>query len=221
MIRHDDLWQALDSLAAERGLTPSGLARAAGLDSTSFNPSKRATPAGRPRWPGTESLARVLDATGLTLEAFARLVAGQALPRAVRAATAAAGRSRLRLSPLSHLDQGGMFDAAGLPTGRHWDTWDVPGLGEAELYAVMVDTEAFEPVFRAGAILVVSPGAPIRRQDRVILHRADAAVCAVMLDPRAGAYDPGPRLGGIGRQDGIAIETGPTDHLHRIMMAFL
>ncbi|MFT8776854.1 MAG: helix-turn-helix transcriptional regulator, partial [Gluconacetobacter liquefaciens] len=77
MIRHDDLWRALDTLAAERGLTPSGLARAAGLDPTSFNPSKRTTAAGRPRWPGTESLARVLDVTGLSLEAFARLAAGQ------------------------------------------------------------------------------------------------------------------------------------------------
>ncbi|ACI51985.1 conserved hypothetical protein [Gluconacetobacter diazotrophicus PA1 5] len=217
MMRHDDLWQALDNLAAERGLTPSGLARAAGLDSTSFNPSKRVTPAGRPRWPGTESLARVLDATGLTLESFGRLMAGQALPRASRAA----GRSRLRLSALSHLEQGGMFDAAGLPVGRHWESWDVPGLGDAELYAVMVDTDAFEPVFRAGAFLVVSSAAAIRRQDRVILHRADATLCAVVLDPRPGAYDPGPLLGGIGARDGMEIETGPTDHLHRIMMAFL
>ncbi|WP_342627842.1 helix-turn-helix transcriptional regulator [Nguyenibacter vanlangensis] len=217
MIRHDDIWHALDVLAAERGLTPSGLARAAGLDGTSFNPSKRATPAGRPRWPGTESLARVLDATGLTLEAFGRLMAGQAVPRAPHRP---AGRSRLRLSHLSQLEQGGMFDAAGHPAGRHWDSWDVPGLAEPDLYAVTIDSDAFDPVFRLGAMLIVSPGAPVRRQDRVILHRGDGVLCAIVLERRPG--DAGDAvLGGIGAQEGMEIAVGAEDHLHRIMMAVL
>ena len=63
-MKHDDIWRALDTLAAEYGLSSSGLAKRAGLDATTFNPSKRRMPDGRPRWPGTESLAKVLDATG-------------------------------------------------------------------------------------------------------------------------------------------------------------
>lgn len=218
MIRHDDLWRALDTLAAERGLTPSGLARAAGLDPTSFNPSKRTTAAGRPRWPGTESLARVLDVTGLSLEAFARLAAGQ---HPLSPAPRATARSRLRLSPFSHLEHPGMFDGTGLPSGRHWDQWDMPGTAEADFYAVSLDTALFEPVFRAGTILMVAPGIPIRRQDRVLLLRPDGALCAVVLDARAGATS-GPLLAMIGASAGGGpFEADPADHLHRIMMAFL
>ncbi|GBQ83939.1 transcriptional regulator [Gluconacetobacter johannae DSM 13595] len=214
MIRHRDLWQALDSLAAERGLTPSGLARAAGLDVTAFNPSKRMTPSGRPRWPGTESLARALDATGTTLEAFSRLLEeGRAPHRADRPAA----RARLRMSPLSHLEQDGMFDGAGLPTGRHWDAWDSPGPAEADCYAVVIDTDAFDPVFRAGATLVVSPGAAVRPHDRVILRRPDAILCAIVGD----RGEDGPILRGIGARDGMDIPTRRTDHLHRITMAVL
>lgn len=217
MMRHDDLWRALDTLAAEHGLTPSGLARAAGLDPTSFNPSKRITAAGRPRWPGTESLAHVLDITGLSLEAFARLAGGQhPLAPAPRAT-----RSRLRLSPLSHLDQPGMFDGAGLPSGRHWDHWDMPGPADADLYAVTLDTALFEPVFRAGTILMVSPGIPVRQNDRVLVLRPNGALCAVVVDARAG-LGSAPLLALIGAAAGGGpFEAAPADHLHRIMMAFL
>ena len=70
---HDWIWKAIDALASQRELTPSGLAKLAGLDSTSFNRSKRFTSEGRPRWPNTESIAKVLAATGTTLDEFAAL----------------------------------------------------------------------------------------------------------------------------------------------------
>ena len=58
-LSHPRLWAAIDKLAQAQGLSVSGLAKAAGLDPTSFNKSKRVTAEGRPRWPSTESLARV------------------------------------------------------------------------------------------------------------------------------------------------------------------
>src|SRR5215813_9664668 len=39
-----------------------------------FNPSKHVTTEGRPRWPTTESLAKVLSATGATLDEFVDLL---------------------------------------------------------------------------------------------------------------------------------------------------
>ena len=75
-MKHEDIWRALDTLAAENGLSASGLARRSGLDPTTFNPSKRRMPDGRNRWPSTESVAKVLDATGASLEAFTALVSG-------------------------------------------------------------------------------------------------------------------------------------------------
>lgn len=72
-LTHAWIWGAIDAVAAVRGLSPSGLARLAGLDPTSFNRSKRFTPEGRPRWPSTESLSKILDATGMSLDDFATL----------------------------------------------------------------------------------------------------------------------------------------------------
>ena len=57
MLSHDQIWNAIDSLAERYGLSASGLAKRAGLDPTTFNPSKRVGVDGRLRWPSTESLA--------------------------------------------------------------------------------------------------------------------------------------------------------------------
>ena len=81
---HKQVWRAIDRLAEKHGLTASGLSRRAGLDATAFNVSKRITAAGRRRWPGTETVAKVLDATGETLEAFAALMRGEARKRAAK-----------------------------------------------------------------------------------------------------------------------------------------
>lgn len=75
MFSHDDIWRAIDGLAARNGLSPSGLARRAGLDATALNVSKRVNADGKPRWPGTEAVTKMLAATGATLEEFAALMA--------------------------------------------------------------------------------------------------------------------------------------------------
>lgn len=72
-LTHAWIWSAIDAVARQHGLSPSGLARLAGLDPTAFNRSKRFTPEGRPRWPSTESLSKLLEATGMTLDAFAAI----------------------------------------------------------------------------------------------------------------------------------------------------
>ena len=47
MLSHNQIWNAIDRLAARAKLSPSGLAKKAGLDPTTFNKSKRVTPEGR------------------------------------------------------------------------------------------------------------------------------------------------------------------------------
>ncbi|TIN51813.1 MAG: helix-turn-helix transcriptional regulator, partial [Mesorhizobium sp.] len=76
MLSHDRVWAAIDALAERYSLSASGLARRAGLDSTAFNKSKRLSSDGRPRWPSTESLAKIIEATGASLEEFTVLVEG-------------------------------------------------------------------------------------------------------------------------------------------------
>ena len=71
---HSELWGGIRNLAAKYDLSCSGLAKISGLDSTTFNKSKSYTRNGQPRWISMCSLARVLDATGLSLAEFAELL---------------------------------------------------------------------------------------------------------------------------------------------------
>jgi CheY-like chemotaxis protein len=74
MFTHHQLWDAIESLASLKGWSLSRLAVRAGLDPTALNKSKRAGFDGKPRWPSTETLAKLLSATETTLGDFCRLV---------------------------------------------------------------------------------------------------------------------------------------------------
>ena len=175
-MKHDDIWRALDTLAAEHGLSPSGLAKQAGLDPTTFNRSKRRMPDGRARWPGTESLAKVLDATGASLEVFSHLVSGgRAIP------SAGAGPRRIPLIGMAQAGGDGFFDDGGYPAGAGWDEVSVPEVGDPHAYALEISGESMEPVFRDGDMVVVSPAAPIRRGDRVVVRTARGEAMAKQL----------------------------------------
>ena len=121
-MRHDDIWRAIDALAAEHGLSASGLARRAGLDATAFNPSKRIGSDGRARWPSTESVAKVLAATGTGIEAFASLVTGLSSPSSRadgggRAPQQAMMARRIPLIGLAQAGAEGYFTDGGFPSG--------------------------------------------------------------------------------------------------------
>ena len=73
-LNHTTVWRAIDRLASRNDLTASGLARLAGLDPTTFNPSRRITIEGKPRWPSTETIAKILSATGANPEEFVELL---------------------------------------------------------------------------------------------------------------------------------------------------
>ncbi len=79
-LTHEQIWSALDRLAARAKLSPSGLARRAGLDPTTFNKSKRVTADGRERWPSTESVAKALAAAGASLDIFVELIGDDPRP---------------------------------------------------------------------------------------------------------------------------------------------
>lgn len=175
-LSHPRLWSAIDELARRNSLSVSGLAKAAGLDPTSFNKSKRVTAEGRPRWPSTESLARVLDATGASLDEFFLLVDAQG------------GDARARTVPLIGFAQagtGGYFDDAGFPVGGGWDEVSLPGVKDENAYALEVAGESMAPVYRNGDVVVVSPAAQIRKGDRVVVKTIAGEVMAKVLARRS------------------------------------
>jgi phage repressor protein C with HTH and peptisase S24 domain len=167
-MNHRDIWRGIDALAAHHGLTPSGLARRAGLDPTAFNPSKRAGADGRPRWPSTESLARVLDAVGSRFEDFAALIDGR----------------RGAIAPLigfAQAGQDGFFDDAGFPVGTGWEEVRFPGLETESVYALEISGDSMEPAYRAGDRIIVSPGATVKAGDRVVAKTVEGEVMAKVL----------------------------------------
>ncbi len=167
-MRHSDMWRGIDLLAQRHGLTPSGLAKAAGLDSTSFNKSKRASRDGKLRWPSTESVAKALEAVGATFEEFADMVEGRT------------GRT-VPLIGLAQAGNDGYFDDAGFPVGSGWESIRFPGLGEEAVYALEITGDSMEPIYREGDQVVVAPGAQTRRGDRVIVKTLEGEILAKTL----------------------------------------
>lgn len=139
-----------------------------GLDPTSFNPSKREGANGRPRWPTTESLARVLDAVGARFYDFAALVEGR------RGGSAP-------LIGFGQAQQDGFFDDAGFLVGAGWDDARFPGLGTETVYALQVSGDSMEPAYRAGDRIIVAPGAEVKLGDRVVAKTAQGEVMAKVL----------------------------------------
>ncbi|GGG50091.1 DNA-binding protein [Caldovatus sediminis] len=182
-MRHDDIWRAIDALAAEHGLSASGLARKAGLDPTAFNPSKRVGADGRARWPSTESVAKVLSATGTGFDAFAALVTGaaSALSHGAAGRGGGGGARRIPLIGLAQAGGEGYFDDGGYPVGGGWDEIAVPEIGDPNAYALEISGDSMEPVFRDGDIVIVSPAAPVRRGDRVVVRTRKGEVMAKEL----------------------------------------
>ena len=162
-LSHTEIWTAIDALAKRFDMSPSAMAKMAGLDPTSFNRSKRGEGDSRPRWPSTESLAKVLEATGVGFSEFA------ALTERAPPATPAGSSSTVPLIGFAQAGAEGVFDEAGAPVGRSWDEIDFPGSGDEGLYALEIAGDALAPVFRDGDRILVSPSVEPRRGDRVVV----------------------------------------------------
>ena len=173
MLSHAQIWSAIDALAQRNGLSASGLARRAGLDPTTFNRSKRIGADGRERWPSTESLAKALEATRTAIDDFTALIVGP--PR---------GGRMLPLVGFAQAGAGGFFDDGGFPVGTGWDEVPFPGEKEGQTYAIEVQGDSMQPVYREGDTLVVSPTAPIRRGDRVVVRTTEGEIMAKELRRR-------------------------------------
>jgi phage repressor protein C with HTH and peptisase S24 domain len=173
MLTHDQIWGALDRLAERAGLTASGLAKRAGLDPTTFNKSKRITIEGRPRWPSTESVAKALAATNVPFDTFVSLI--EDTPRVVQS---------VPLLGFAQAGAGGYFTDGGFPVGKGWDEVGLPSVNDEHAYALEISGDSMKPAYRDGDVIVVSPGAQIRKGDRVVVKTNDGEVMVKELKRR-------------------------------------
>ena len=173
ILTHDQIWGALDRLAERAGLSPSGLAKRAGLDPTTFNKSKRVTPDGRERWPSTESIAKALAAAGSSMDTFAGLTGDDA----------GDGR-RCRCSASRWPARAALSTSPAFPPARAGTEFALPAAEDKRAFALEISGDALAPAYRDGDIILVSPRAPIRRGDRVVVKTKAGEVTVATLKRR-------------------------------------
>lgn len=173
VLTHGQIWTALDRLAERAGMSPSGLAKRSGLDPTTFNKSKRITADGRERWPSTESVSKALAATNSSVDTFVQLIGDSA-------------RTMQSVPLLGFAQAGaeGYFDDSGFPTGKGWDEFALPSATDEHVFALEISGDSMKPTYRDGDIIVVSPGTPIRRGDRVVAKTTGGEVMVKELKRR-------------------------------------
>lgn len=174
MLTHGQIWRAIDALAAQHGMSASGLAKQAGLDPTTFNKSKRGAANGKLRWPSTESLAKVLTATGSSLQDFLALIS-----------ETPARSERTRMIPCIGFAQAGnqgCFNESGHPQGTAWENIAFPEIADEHCYALEISGDSMLPVYRDGDRILVSPSGSLRRGDRVIVKTSAGEVIAKQLN---------------------------------------
>lgn len=179
MLSHRAIWDGIDSLARRQGVSVSALARLAGLDATAFNVSKRVSKDGRERWPSTESISKILEATGENFDTFLHGTGSYlAMPSGFSES------QLLRNIPLLGLAQagsGGFFDGAGFPVGHGWDEVALPTPNDSGIYALEISGDSMEPLYREGDRIVISPTEQVRRGDRVVVKTREGEVMAKTL----------------------------------------
>jgi phage repressor protein C with HTH and peptisase S24 domain len=173
VLTHLQVWTALDRLAERAGFSPSGLAKRAGLDPTTFNKSKRITGDGRERWPSTESVSKALAATNSSIDTFVQLIGD-----------GARGSQSVPLLGFAQAGSGGHFDDSGFPAGKGWDEVALPSASDEHAYALEISGDSMKPAYRDGDIIVVSPATPIRRGDRVVVKTSGGEVMVKELKRR-------------------------------------
>lgn len=201
MLTHKNLWKTIDQLARVNGYSASGLAKKAGLDPTSFNKSKRISPDGKPRWPSTESISKVLAATETTMAEFLELM-GEDLSSAVVKSTPK--QDEVSEAPQATQDAPVLPSAANIQIPLLQDTFakspeaftdeGAPIISDSTVFftlpemrtqisdhawALLITGSSFAPYFQEGDILLIDPFGPARAGDPFLIRRRSEEKLAI------------------------------------------
>ena len=101
-------------------------------------------------------------------------------------------------------DLGFAFDESGFPSGKDWTEMRLPSDEDSHTFALEISGDALQPAYRDGDVILVSPGAPIRKGDRVVAKmRAGEVVIATLKRRTAKALELQP-LGAMPAERTIA-----------------
>ena len=163
-MKYDTVWSAVDNLAKSLGMSPSGLAKKSGLDSTTFNRSKRKRPDGKNRWPSLDSLNKVFEFCNITSEEFYKYGETDNPPENLNTIP------YIKLSGVSKRE----YCQDGEICTANWETICFPD-GTKNLYAMEIDNTDYAPLYKFGTTLILAKHSEIRRNDRVAVFKKDGA----------------------------------------------
>lgn len=156
-MKYDTIWNSVDKLAQSKGLSPSGLAKLAGLDATTFNKSKRIRPDGKNRWPSMDSVNKLLEVCNITFEQFYNMGNSDEEPEG----------GTIPFIKLSQLGRDPQIEDKFLKTAG-WNKVIFPDAKDI-LYAAEIDTNDYLPLYRYGSTIILSANSDIRKGDRVAI----------------------------------------------------
>ena len=96
-------------------------------------------------------------------------------PRTVQAAPCSASREAAT---------SGRFDGGGTRPAKPGTRWGLPAVNDEHAYALEISGNSMKPAYRNGDVIVVSPGTPIRRGDRVVVKTTGGEVMVKELKRR-------------------------------------
>lgn len=164
-MKYEQVWDAVDKLARLHGLSPSGLARKAGLDATTFNKSKRIRPDGKKRWPSLDSINKILEACNVSFEQFYHLIDEELHQESLNA---------IPYITYSLLGSQVNVNNDRLVT-ENWKQVNFPDT-TANLYAIDIDVSDFEPYYRMGSMVIVAQNSEIRKGDRIVVFLKNGTI---------------------------------------------
>ena len=195
-MKQEDVWRGIDRLADEIGVTPSRLARMAGLDQAVFSSARRRKPDGSLHWPAMGSLAKVLRVANISIGDFVSYMHADPATRA---------GFKLPCIAFSDAAPAERYDEAGFPRGPNWDWIEFPDLQDPRCFGLRLEDDAYAPVYRTGDLVVCAPGLSAHRGDRIVYRRPGAAArlfIGVLIRQT-------PFTTHIGAPDGLSAETLP------------
>lgn len=158
-MKYEQVWEAVDKLARINGLSPSGLAKKAGLDATTFNKSKRIRPDGKRRWPSLDSINKIIEVCNITFDEFYHLVETGTEPKTMNSIPYIKSSKLLASKEI-------------IGSKLNTEKWDKIRFPEPRdnLYAVDMNSDLFEPYYRQGTLLIISQNSEVRCADRVVVY---------------------------------------------------
>ncbi len=151
-MKYETIWNAVDNLARSLKLTTSGLAKKAGLDSTTFNKCKRIRPDGKLRWPSLDSINKVLEYCNISFDEFYKYGEGEKCVPTIPFASLSRN-----FSPQSDENA---------PDTSDWENIPFP-LGANNTYALEIDTTDYEPVYKQNTLILLLKNSEIRKGDKI------------------------------------------------------